>query len=107
MAAIAAGSIGVVAAWSRYTIVSTSLGGAAAGGRARQRREPGAVATSALAPLDLVGDLGQDGVQVAHHSEVDQIEDRCLWVFVHGHDRLGGLHAGPVLDRSRDAVGDI
>ena len=64
-------------------------------------------AASALAGRDLARGLGQNVEQVADHAEVDQLEDRRLLVLVDRDDRLGGLHAGPVLDRTGDAAGDI
>src|SRR4051812_8305542 len=62
---------------------------------------------SALALGDFLGDRGEDRVEVADDAEVDQLEDRCLVVLVDGHDRLGGLHAGAVLDGPGDAGGDV
>ena len=46
-------------------------------------------------------------MQVADDAEVDQLEDRGLGVLVDRHDRLGGLHAGAVLDRTGDAGRDV
>ena len=43
---------------------------------------------SALALLDLLGRGGQHGVEVAHHAEVDELEDRRLGVLVDRDDRL-------------------
>src|SRR5690606_37252052 len=40
-------------------------------------------------------------------TEVDELEDRGLLVLVDRDDRLGRLHAGPVLDRTGDARGDV
>src|SRR3954467_2103737 len=60
---------------------------------------------SALALGDFLGHRGEDRVEVADDPEVDQLEDRGLVVLVDGHDRLGGLHAGAVLDRTGDAGG--
>src|SRR5215207_855528 len=60
-----------------------------------------------LAGGDLLGGLGDDGVQVADDAEVGQLEDRGLGVLVDGHDGLRGLHAGAVLDRTGDADGDV
>src|SRR4029450_5470080 len=61
----------------------------------------------ALAGGDLLGGGRDDGVQVAHDTEVGQLEDRGLGVLVDGHDGLRGLHAGAVLDRPGDADGDV
>src|SRR4029079_5295687 len=63
--------------------------------------------TSALALVDLLGHRREDRVQVTDHAEVDELEDRGLLVLVDGHDGLRGLHAGAVLDRAGDAVGDV
>ena len=62
---------------------------------------------SALLGLHRGRRLGQDREQVADDAEVDELEDRRLLVLVDGDDRLGRLHAGPVLDRARDAAGDV
>src|SRR3954453_22386863 len=62
---------------------------------------------SALALLDRLGEGGQHGVEVPDDAEVDELEDRRLLVLVDRDDRLRGLHAGPVLDRAGDAVGDV
>src|SRR4051795_4882262 len=64
---------------------------------------PGAARASALALLDLIGQLRDDVEQVAHNAEIDQLEDRGLGVLVDGHDRLRRLHTGPVLDGTGDA----
>src|SRR5699024_5344263 len=45
--------------------------------------------------------------QVAHDTEVSDIEDRGLTVLVHSNDRLRRLHAGLVLDRTGDAQSHI
>ena len=50
---------------------------------------------------------GSTAVQVADDAEVDELEDRRLLVLVDRDDRLRGLHAGAVLDRAGDAVGDV
>src|SRR5690606_25481444 len=62
---------------------------------------------SALARVDGLGRGGQDLVQVAHDAEVDELEERRLLVLVDRDDRLRGLHAGPVLDGTGDARGDV
>src|SRR3546814_849474 len=40
-------------------------------------------------------------------TEIDELEDRGLFVLVDGHDRLRGLHAGAVLNSTGDAVGHV
>src|SRR5829696_7569243 len=62
---------------------------------------------SAPALGDLLGELGRHLEQVADHPEVGDLEDRRLGVLVHRDDRLRGLHAGPVLDRTGDAQRDV
>ena len=64
---------------------------------------PAGLRSGPLAPGDLLGELRHDLEQVAHHAEVGKLEDRRLGVLVDHHDGLGRLHAGPVLDRARDA----
>src|SRR6478672_3737820 len=62
---------------------------------------------SALALADLLGSLRDDLEQVADDAVVRQLEDRRLVVLVDRDDRLGRLHAGPVLDRAGDAERDV
>src|SRR4029450_3465397 len=61
----------------------------------------------ALGRVDGLGGLREDLEEVAHDAEVDQLEDRGLLGLVDRHDRLGGLHPGPVLDRTRDSARDV
>src|ERR671915_1079453 len=63
----------------------------------------GAVLTSALLGLHRVGQLGQDLVQVAHHPEVRELEDRRVRVLVDRDDVLRVLHADLVLDGPGDS----
>lgn len=51
--------------------------------------------------------LGDNLEDVAHHTEVGDLEDRRVPVLVDGDDGLGGLHAGPVLDRAGNAQRDV
>src|SRR4051794_12987777 len=67
----------------------------------------GAVERLALAGGDLLGGGGDDLEQVADDPEVGQLEDRRFGVLVDRDDGLRGLHAGPVLDRTGDAHGDV
>src|ERR1700727_1301055 len=62
---------------------------------------------SALASLDCLGELRRDLEQVADHAVIGDLEDRRLFVLVDRDDRLRGLHAGAVLDRSGDAWRDV
>ena len=62
---------------------------------------------SALAGLDRVGQLRGDLEQVADDAEVGDLEDRRLRILVDRDDRLGRLHAGPVLDGAGDAQRDV
>ena len=57
----------------------------------------------ALALGEFFGQLGGDGEQVADDTEVGQLEDGRLGVLVDRDDRLRGLHAGAVLDRTGNA----
>src|SRR5688572_23500891 len=63
----------------------------------------GAVKSRALLRLHGLGELGDDLVEVAHHAEVGELEDRGVRVLVDRHDVLGGLHADLVLDGAGDA----
>ena len=51
--------------------------------------------------------LGQHLEQVTHQPDVGDLEDRGFGILVDGDDRAGILDAGQVLDRARDADGDI
>src|SRR5690348_18348022 len=62
---------------------------------------------SALAPLDLVDERGEHGMGVPYHAEVRETEHRGLRVLVDGDDRARAAHAGSVLDRPRDAAGQV
>src|SRR5690606_28356738 len=45
--------------------------------------------------------------QVGDQSDVRDLEDRGVFVFVDGDYGFGILHAGQMLDRARDADGDV
>src|SRR5688500_18529689 len=81
---------------------ATTGGCGAAGPAASWRCE-----ASPLALVDLLGHGREHRVEVADDAEVDELEDRRLLVLVDRDDRLGGLHAGPVLDGAGDAVGHV
>src|SRR3954447_9950369 len=63
--------------------------------------------SAALLRLDRVGELGDDLVQISDHTEVGELEDRRVLVLVDRDDVLRGLHADLVLDRARDAGGEV
>src|SRR5690349_21917238 len=67
----------------------------------------GATATLTLLGLHGFGELRDDLVEVAHHAEVGELEDRGVGVLVDGHDVLRGLHADLVLDRAGDAGREV
>src|SRR5690349_11728235 len=62
---------------------------------------------SALARGDRRGGGREDRLQVPNDTEVDELEDRGLFVLVDRDDRLGRLHTGPVLDGTGDAGRDV
>src|SRR4051812_6854199 len=64
---------------------------------------PLAMRVLALLRLDCVGELRDDLVQVAHHAQIDELEDRRVLILVDRDDVLRGLHADLVLDRAGDA----
>src|SRR3954453_24121759 len=74
---------------------------------ARAKQSDGPWGRSGTALGDLVGELRGYLEEVTHDTEVGEFEDRGLGVLVDGDDRLGGLHAGAVLDRAGDADGDV
>ena len=51
--------------------------------------------------------LGQHLPEVAHDAEVGDLEDRCLLVLVHGHDRPRRLHPRALLDGPGDPARDV
>src|SRR5215210_2333560 len=63
--------------------------------------------SAALLGLHGLGQLGHDLVEVADDPEVGELEDRGVRVLVDRDDVLRGLHADLVLDRARDARGEI
>ena len=90
----AAGSIGVVAAWSKYARCVT--GPMVAGERGSRRGasprpegdRPGSTSSLRRALRDFVGQLRNDGEQVTHDAIVGEFEDRCLSILIHHDDRL-------------------
>src|SRR4051794_12498745 len=70
----------------------------------------GATAGMLSAPLlgfDRLGQLGDDFVQVAHHPEVRELENRRVRVLVDREDVLRVLHPDLVLDRAGDTGGEV
>src|SRR3954468_11217241 len=63
--------------------------------------------SAALLGLHGLGQLGQDLVQVADDAEVGELEDRRVLILVDRDDVLRRLHADFVLDRAREAHGEV
>src|SRR3954454_8764020 len=61
----------------------------------------------ALLRLDRLGQLGDDFVEIAHHAEVRELEDRRVRILVDRKDVLRVLHPDLVLDRPGDAGGEV
>src|SRR5262245_48779426 len=61
--------------------------------------------TAKLAELD--SELRQRLVEIGHEAVIGNLKDRCVRVLVDGHDNLGILHAGKMLDRARYADRDV
>src|SRR5215475_1706676 len=85
-----------------------SLGGTAGmgvppeGGRRRLSRS-----SAALLGFDRLGQFGDDFVQIAHHAEVRELEDRSIRILVDREDVLRVLHSDLVLDRAGDARREV
>src|SRR6476659_3409819 len=61
-----------------------------------------------LPPLaQRLGQLGKRLVEIGDEAIVGDLEDRRLLVLVDRHDHLGILHAGEMLDRTRNADRDV
>src|SRR4051812_22778745 len=56
---------------------------------------------------ELLSQFRDDFEQVAHEADVRHLKDRRLLVLVDGDDGLGVLHSGEVLDRARNADGNV
>src|SRR3954465_12230062 len=80
-------------------------GGYAAGATRPLPLEP--ATALALAGLPPFGELRPGLVEVADDAEVGELEDRRVGVLVDRDDVLRGLHAELVLDRARDAGGEV
>src|SRR5688500_8175119 len=85
---------------------TNSSGGLTGGGNLAGATPPIAALT-ALLGLHGLGQLGHDLVQVAHDPEIAELEDRRVRVLVDRDDVLRRLHSDLVLDRARDAGGEI
>src|SRR4029077_18328440 len=68
---------------------------------------PRAPAGSIPCLLQLGVELRQDGEQIADEAIVGDLEDWSLGILVDRDDHLGILHAGEVLDGTRNADGDV
>src|SRR6476661_18560 len=66
-----------------------------------------ACSSAALLGLDRLGQLGDDLVQVAHHAEIRELENRRVLILVDREDVLRALHPDLVLDRAGDAGGQV
>src|SRR5699024_1408500 len=62
---------------------------------------------SSFCGRDYMITLGSELKQVPHHTEVGDLKDRSVFVFVDGDNSFSGLHPGQVLNRTGDAHGDI
>src|SRR4029077_5902579 len=61
-----------------------------------------------LPPLaQRLGQLGKRLIEIGDQAIVGDLEDRRLLVLVDRHDHLGILHAGEMLDRTRNADRDV
>ena len=56
---------------------------------------------------ELCGELGQRRIKIGDQAVIGDLEDRRFLVLVDGDDDLGVLHAGQMLDRPRNADGNI
>src|SRR6185437_10375495 len=63
--------------------------------------------SAALLGFDRLGQLGDDFVQIAHHAEIRELEDRRVRVLVDRQDVLRVLHPDLVLDRAGDARREV
>ena len=59
------------------------------------------------AKLQRVDQFGHGREQIGFQTVIGHREDRCFGVLVDRHDHLGVLHARQMLDRSRDAAGNV
>src|ERR1043165_731529 len=57
--------------------------------------------------LELVLQERNEGEEVADDAVIRDLEDRSLGIGVDRDDALGGAHSGEMLDRARDAAGDV
>src|SRR4051794_15363983 len=84
-----------------------SLGATAGMWKGSFTRRAASRSSAALLGFDRLGQLGDDLVQVAHHPEVRELEDRRVRVLVDRQDVLRVLHPDLVLDRPGDAGGEV
>ncbi len=57
--------------------------------------------------LELFSEFWHCFEEISDEAVIGDLEDRRLWIFVDGHDRLRVLHAGQVLNRARNRDGDV
>lgn len=65
------------------------------------------LSTFLLGRLDSLDELGDSVKEVGNETDVGDLEDGCVGVLVDGDDELGLLHAGKVLDGTRDTDGNV
>src|SRR5205085_473889 len=75
--------------------------------KTRKAPMPSARRPASRSAIEGLGELRKQGEQIADQSVVGDGEDRGLRVGVDGDDDLAFLHASKVLDRARDAAGDV
>eukprot|EP01022_Parablepharisma_sp_SALTPOND_P004193 TRINITY_DN118_c0_g1_i10.p1 TRINITY_DN118_c0_g1~~TRINITY_DN118_c0_g1_i10.p1 ORF type:complete len:1227 (-),score=392.65 TRINITY_DN118_c0_g1_i10:741-4421(-) len=71
------------------------------------RRKPGRILPGCACSAELLDQLRHDLEEIADDAVVSHREDGRFFILVDGHDDLGVLHAGQVLDRAGDTDGDI
>src|ERR1035438_5181796 len=84
-----------------------STGGGKAAGATFPLLEPLPDTSAALLCLHSLCELGQDLVEIPHDAEVGEFEDRRVRILVDRDDVLRALHAHLVLNRARDARGQV
>jgi hypothetical protein len=62
---------------------------------------------SAFSRLNSRRGLWRDSKEIAYYAEISDIKDWRFWVFIYNNNGLACLHASAVLNRARDAAGNI